>query len=112
METIRRHRVLILAGLAIAAVIAVSSAWLASSSPDGLERVAEDKAFIAEAKDPGYELLPGYTIPGVNGAISTALAGIVGVAVVAGLTLGAGYLLRSRHGSSSPGGRGSQPPLR
>jgi hypothetical protein len=102
VETLRNHRALILAGLVIAAVVAIASAWLASGSPDGLERVAEDKGFIETAKDPGYELLPDYTIPGVDGAISTALAGIVGVAIVAGLTLGAGYLLRSRRAAALP----------
>ena len=67
---------LIFAGLVIAAVVAVSSAWLASGDPDGVERVAEDKEFIETAKDPGYEILPGYTIPGIDGEVSTALAGI------------------------------------
>ncbi|MCK9495436.1 MAG: PDGLE domain-containing protein [Dehalococcoidia bacterium] len=87
---------LILVGLLIAGVVAVSSAWLASSHPDGLERVAEDKGFIDTAEDPGYEILPDYTIPGIDGEISTALAGIVGVAIMLGVGLGAGYLLRRR----------------
>lgn len=89
---------LILAGLFIAAVVAVSSAWLASGHPDGLERVAEDKEFSDTAKDPGYEILPDYTIPGIDGEVSTALAGIVGVVVLLGVGLGAGHLLRRRDG--------------
>ncbi|GMU39719.1 MAG: hypothetical protein AMXMBFR23_05850 [Chloroflexota bacterium] len=92
-----RTRSMIVAGLAIALVVAVSSAWLASGDPDGLERVAEDQEFIHTAKDPGYEILPDYTIPGVeNEQISTALAGVVGVLIVGGLTYGAGVLLRRR----------------
>lgn len=91
---------LILGGLLIAAVIAISSAWLASSHPDGLERVAEDHEFIDTAKDPGYEILPDYTIPGIDGELSTALAGVVGVVIMLGVGLGAGYVLRRRHESS------------
>lgn len=101
-----RSRNLILAGLLIASMIAVSSAWLASSRPDGLERVAEDKAFIDRARDPSYEALPDYTVPGVDGAISTAIAGVIGVAVVGGLALGAGYVLRARGHSSDSDRRG------
>lgn len=97
-----RYTTVIFAGLLIAGIVAVSSAWLASSHPDGLERVAEDEAFLHRAEDPGYEILPDYTIPGIdNERLSTALAGIVGVAVVAGIGLGAGYLLRSRRGDSA-----------
>ena len=91
---------LILGGLLIAAVIAISSAWLASSHPDGLERVAEDHEFIDTAKDPGYEILPDYTIPGIDGELSTALAGVVGVVIMLGVGLGAGYVLRRRHEAS------------
>ncbi|MDO9444734.1 MAG: PDGLE domain-containing protein [Dehalococcoidia bacterium] len=102
-----RNRSLILIGAAIAVVVAVSSAWLASGDPDGLERVAEDHEFTDTAKDPGYEILPDYTIPGVeNERLSTALAGIVGVAVVGALSLGAGMLLRRR----SAGAQSDTPP--
>ncbi len=97
---------LIIVGVLIACVVAGSSAWLASGDPDGLERVAEDESFIETAKDPWYEILPDYTIPGVDGAISTALAGIVGVAVMLGIGLGAGYVLRERGGDGSGGGAG------
>lgn len=87
---------LIFAGVLIAALVAVSSAWFASGDPDGLERVAEDKGFIETAEDPAYEILPDYTIPGIDGEISTALAGVVGVVLMLGIGLGAGYLLRRR----------------
>lgn len=99
----QRYRNVILVGLLVAVVVAISSAWLASSEPNGLERVAEDHQFIDKAQDPGYEILPDYTIPGVDGAISTALAGIVGVGVVAALALGAGHLLRARGRAGTPG---------
>lgn len=93
---------LLFVGVAVAGVVAASSAWLASGDPDGLERVAEDKGFIDSAQDPGYEVLPDYTVPGVEDeGLSTALAGLIGVAVVAALGLGAGYLLRARRPGES-----------
>lgn len=87
---------LIFAGVLIAVLVAVSSAWLASGDPDGLERVAEDNGFIETAEEPGYEILADYSIPGIDGRISTALAGVVGVVIMLGIGLGAGYLLRRR----------------
>lgn len=100
-----RNRRLLIAGLAIALVVAVSSAWLASGDPDGLERVAEDHEFVDTAQDPGYEVLSDYTVPGVEDERwSTALAGVIGVAVVAALSLGAGILLR-RRSATPPGTR-------
>jgi hypothetical protein len=92
-----RSRGLIAAGLLIAAAVAVSSVWLASSEPDGLVRVAEDEGFADRAEDPGFEILPGYSIPGVDDErVSTALAGIVGIVLVTAISLGAGRLLRGR----------------
>ncbi|MEX2446041.1 MAG: PDGLE domain-containing protein [Dehalococcoidia bacterium] len=94
---------IILLGVVISAIVAVAAAGLASGSPDGLERVAEDQGFIETAQDPGYEILPDYTIPGVeHPLLSTAIAGIVGVLVVAGLVVAAGHVLR-RHEVDPPG---------
>lgn len=103
----RNRNALIFAGLLIAGVVAISSAWLASGDPDGLERVAEDEGFIETAEDPWYEVLPDYTVPGIDGEISTALAGVIGVVIMLGVGLGLGYLLRRRSGDdeyTAPGG--------
>lgn len=81
-------------GLIVAVVIA-AAAW-ASADPDGLERVAEDLGFIDAGQEPGFQLLPDYTIPGLEGAGSTVLAGLVGVVVVLGLVLLLGRLLARR----------------
>lgn len=97
----RRYRTVILAGLLIAGMVAISSAWLASGHPDGLERVADDQEFLDRAKEPGFELLPDYSVPGIDGPASTALAGVIGVAAVALLMLGAGRLLRRRAASEA-----------
>lgn len=89
-------RNVVLVGLAIALLLAVISP-IASSSPDGLERVAEDHGFLQLAKAPAYEILPDYTIPGVDGSASTIIAGIVGTLVVFAIAYGIGELVRRRH---------------
>ncbi len=78
----------IAAGLVIALAIAFASP-LADPNPDGLERVAEDKGFIEEAKDAAYEIMPDYTIPFIeNETVTTIAAGVIGVLIVAGVGFG------------------------
>ena len=68
---------------------------LASSHPDGLERVAEDEGFIEMAADAFYEIIPDYVLPGIsNRAVATTAAGIVGALVVAGVAMGIAWLRR------------------
>jgi hypothetical protein len=89
-------------GLAIAGLIAALAAVFASGDPDGLDSVAIDQGFEEAAKDPGFEILPGYTIPGLDGTSSTIIAGIVGIAVVFLLVFLLGRLLaRRRKGEAS-----------
>jgi cobalt/nickel transport system permease protein len=93
-----------LAGLAIAVAV-TSLSPLASSSPDGLERVAEEKGFIDTAQDPFYEIIADYLFPGIeNEALATILAGVVGTVVVFGVCYGLAQLVaglrRSRHAPS------------
>jgi cobalt/nickel transport system permease protein len=82
-------------GLAIALGLALVSP-LASSDPDGLERVAEDHGFLARARDPLYNLLPDYSIPGLDGPIATIVSGIIGLLIVFALVYGITLLLRGR----------------
>ncbi len=57
---------------------------LASSNPDGLERVASDLGFLGQGVDSPYSILPDYTLPLLGeGAFSTIIAGIIGALVVA-----------------------------
>ena len=59
---------------------------LASANPDGLERVAMDLGFIEKSAATPYQLLPDYTIPFIGHAsLTTILAGVFGVLVVAAL---------------------------
>lgn len=85
-------------GLAIAALVVIVLAPLASSDPDGLNKVAEDHGFIGAARDAFYNILPGYEVPGLDGNLSKVVAGLIGVAVVFGLMFLLGRLLaRRRH---------------
>ena len=79
---------LLAAGLGAALVLALFSP-LASKSPDGLERVAEDKGFVETQKSPPYEIIADYAFPWVgNDKAATVLAGMTGVLLVAGVTFG------------------------
>jgi len=104
-----RYIGLIAAGLGIALLITLFSP-LASSSPDGLEKVAEDKGFLEVADSPPYELISDYVFPWVdNEDLATILSGIVGVLIVAAVAFAVGFVL-TRAGSaqrSTPDGRGS-----
>jgi cobalt/nickel transport system permease protein len=83
-------------GLAIAALIVVVLAPLASADPDGLERVAGDHGFLQSARDAIYSIIPDYTVPGVDGNLSTILAGLIGIVIVFGLMVLVGRLLARR----------------
>ncbi len=79
----------------IMALLVVFLAPLASADPDGLERVAMDMGFISQGVGASYRIFPDYTIPFLGEtAISTILAGAIGMLVVAALTVIAVRLLR------------------
>jgi cobalt/nickel transport system permease protein len=80
-----------LVGLALALLLAIASP-LASSHPDGLEWVAEQKGFLDIAQGPLYKLIPDYSFPGVtNTAMATILAGIIGALIVFIVAVGVAY---------------------
>ena len=79
------------------ALLLVILSPLASSSPDGLERVAEDKGFIGAVFKPFFKIMPDYIIPGVtNEVLATLLAGIVGTLILFGIGYGLAMLLRKK----------------
>jgi len=84
--TIRRFSILA-AALAVALAVAVSP--FASSSPDGLERVAADRAFLDQGRlAPVQERAPihDYALPGIDDPrVATGLAGLAGTLTVLGL---------------------------
>ncbi len=75
----------IFVGVAISLFVLILSP-LASSNPDGLERVASDLGFLGQGIDAPYSILPDYTLPLLGeGAFSTIAAGIIGAMAVAGI---------------------------
>lgn len=67
--------------LFIVLLVAILASFFASSSPDGLEKVAEHLGFIDKAAERGA-LMSDYNIPGLPvGGISKATAGIAGVLI-------------------------------
>lgn len=70
---------------------------LASSSPDGLERVAEDNGFIGLAGEAPFQIIADYVFPGMeNEALATILAGIIGTLILFGVAYGIAWLLTLR----------------
>ena len=89
------------AGIAVAALLAGAVSFYASSSPDGLERVAEDKGFIGHATDHALAEQP-LADYGEVGGIPVGVAGLIGVVVT--LVVGAALFfavrrLAERHAS-------------
>jgi len=82
--------------LIISLLIAVLSP-LASSSPDGLEKVAENKGFIGLAQSAPFQVIADYVFPGIeNEAVATILAGLLGTIVIFGVVYGIGWMIKSR----------------
>ena len=85
---------LVAGGLLVALLLAFFVSPFASSSPDGLEKVAADKAIDRDERDHALAggPLADYSVRGVNDArLSTGLAGVVGVAVT--FAVGGGLFL-------------------
>lgn len=94
-------RAIWIGGLSIALILAVLSP-LASSNPDGLERVAEDQGFLAAAQAPQYNLIPDYLLPGVsNEALATIVAGVIGALLVGAVAFLIARARRSRTTATS-----------
>lgn len=75
---------------------------LASSSPDGLERVAEDKGFIALAEEAPFEIIADYVFPGIeNEAVATILAGWIGTIILFGVVYALAWLVKARKRASA-----------
>jgi len=84
-----------LVALGICLLVAVFSP-LASSAPDGLERVAENKGFLELAGSSPFTVIADYVFPGIeNEALSTIIAGIIGTLVLFGMAYGLAWLIVS-----------------
>jgi cobalt/nickel transport protein len=81
-------RLFLLGGLLVAVGLALFVSGFASSSPDGLEKVAGDKGFLQTARDHLFAdgPLADYAVKGIdNERLSTGLSGLIGVLVTFGL---------------------------
>ena len=94
-----RSRMVWLIGLFIALILVIASP-LASTNPDGLEWVASQNGFLGSAQEPMYRIIPDYLFPGIsNEASATIVAGILGIVIVFGVSLGVAYTRRNRQTS-------------
>jgi cobalt/nickel transport protein len=98
----KNDKKLLTAGFAVSLFIAGFASYYASSSPDGLEKVAEDIGFIETAKENtnADTTLADYGVKGVdNERLSTGTAGVIGVLATAGVSTGLFLVLRRRSGA-------------
>jgi len=107
---------LVIAGLVVAVALATFVSPFASSSPDGLEKVAADKSLDTEVEDHALAggPLADYGVDGVdNERVATGVAGLIGVAVTFAVGFGSFAAIRrvraepdpQRESSSAAAGR-------
>jgi cobalt/nickel transport protein len=92
------NRKFYISGFVISLFLAGVVSFYASSSPDGLEKVAEDVKFIKTAKDHTYAdgTLADYRVKGiVNERAAVGVAGVIGVIGTA-IVAGVGFTLIAR----------------
>jgi hypothetical protein len=94
---------LLLAGLLVPLALAAFASPFASSSPDGLERVADDQGFLDDARDSAVADSPlaDYAVRNVGDEqVSTGVSGVIGVGVTlmaaAGVFGGLWFVVRRR----------------
>lgn len=101
----KRSRTFFAVALLITLVLAGVVSMFASSSPDGLEKVAEDKGFsdTAQEHDLAGSPVAGYGVAGIeNARVGGGLAGVLGVGAT--LAVGGGlFLVLRRRGMPSGG---------
>jgi hypothetical protein len=86
----RNMRLFVIGGLLIALGLAFFVSPFASSSPDGLNKVAIDKGFSSTEKEHALDGSPlaGYGVKGVDDdRVSTGLAGVIGVVITFGIAM-------------------------
>ncbi|HYJ69492.1 MAG TPA: PDGLE domain-containing protein [Nocardioidaceae bacterium] len=99
----RRTQLFVLGGLLVAVVLAGIVSFYASSDPDGLSKVSEDKGFAQSEKDHrlGDSPLADYSTKDVdNDRLSGGMAGVIGVGVTFVVAGGLTLLVRRRGQSS------------
>ena len=99
-----RRRWFWVAGIVVTLLVAAVLSGVASSSPDGLERAAEDAGFGHTAEDSAVAGSPlaDYALGGQDGALSGGVAGVIGVAVTLLLAGGLAFAVRRRGRCTAP----------
>jgi cobalt/nickel transport protein len=96
----RRLNGFIYIGLGISLLVALLLSPFASTSPDGLEKVAETKGFSEKGK--GWTFwrhapFSDYSVPWIeNEKVSTALSGLIGILAIFFITIGIGKAIKKR----------------
>ncbi len=94
-----RRRGFVLAGLLVTILLAGGLGYWASDSPDGLNRVAMDEGFNAHERAPvtSGSPLAGYESTRVKDPwLSSAVAGVTGVAICFAVAGGAAFAIRRK----------------
>jgi cobalt/nickel transport protein len=87
-----------LLGMIIALAVAALLSPFASSSPDGLERVAEDIGFLDKATSYLSSPIPDYLFPGIeHEGLATSVAGILGTLLTFVVMYGLGKLVVAKN---------------
>ena len=93
------NRKFYISGFVISLFLAGVVSFYASSSPDGLEKAAEDVGFIETSKDHSFGdfTLADYGFKGLeNARLSVGFAGLIGVAATALIAMGLFRLIRKK----------------
>ena len=99
----KRQSKFLIAGFILSLFLAGIVSYYASSSPDGLEKVAGDIGFLDNAKEQANSdgLLADYGVKGIeNERLATGAAGVIGVIATAGVSTGLFLILRRKNGAS------------
>jgi len=96
----RRFNGFVWIGLGVALLVALFLSPFASTSPDGLEKVAEMRRFSEEGerwKFWKHAPLSNYSLPWIkNEKASTALSGLIGTIAIFFITIGIGKAIKKR----------------
>ena len=96
-------RLLVVAGVLVALLLAGVVSFYASGDPDGLTKVSEDQGFAQSEKEhrTGDGPLAGYETQGIaDGGLSGGLAGVLGSLVVLTIAGGGALVVRRRRTSA------------
>ncbi|MFH8403586.1 energy-coupling factor ABC transporter permease [Streptomyces sp. NPDC018019] len=108
----RTTRRLWLAGVAVALVCAGGLSYYASTSPDGLEKVAQDQGLDAKAEEHAAKDSPlaDYGVKDIaDPRISGGLAGVIGVGATLAVGTGVFVVVRRRRGAARDAAAGDAP---